>query len=67
MHFLGQREDHCRFPIQHTPEQANRREFGTQTYFVIRLYKLFKRKKKQQNKRINNFFLSRFSVFSKIL
>jgi len=35
------------------------------TYFVIRLYKLFKRKK--TNKRINNFFLSRFSVFSKIL
>jgi len=55
MHFLGQPEDHYRFPIQHTSEQTIRREFGTKTNYILKYsidYKLLKKKK--NNKKQTN-------------
>lgn len=66
MHFLGQPEDHYRFPIQHTSEQTIRREFGTKTNYILKYsidYKLLKKKKKIiKNKQTNNKQLLRYNM-----
>jgi hypothetical protein len=68
IHFLGQPEDRCRFPIQHTPEQAKFDANRARKRKNIVLYnyvddKLLNRKKKQTTFTTYAFYASTIFFF----